>query len=58
MDKEIGALRDFEKSLSQLGTALENKTRFYIYWVRRFLIAFVSAIRNSIAVVGVVPLDE
>src|SRR3972149_247732 len=37
MDRETGALKDFETFLSKLGTIPENKTKFYIYWVRRFL---------------------
>jgi site-specific recombinase XerD len=37
MDKEVDALRDFQTFLSQLGTVPENKTKFYVHWVRRFL---------------------
>jgi len=37
MDKEVVALRDFQTFLSQLGTVPENKTKFYLHWVRRFL---------------------
>ena len=37
MDRKSGALTDFQAFLSQLGTIPENKTKFYIHWVRRFL---------------------
>jgi integron integrase len=37
MDREAVALKDFETFLSQLGTVPENKTKFYLHWVRRFL---------------------
>ena len=37
MEREMGVIRDFETFLSQLGTVPENKTKFYIHWVRRFL---------------------
>ena len=37
MEREVGVLRDFETFLSQLGTVSENKTKFSIHWVRRFL---------------------
>jgi len=37
MDRDKGVLRDFELFLSQLGTIPENKTKFYIHWVRKFL---------------------
>jgi len=37
MDRELGMLRDFQTFLSQLGTVPENKTKFYIHWVRRFV---------------------
>jgi integron integrase len=38
MDREASVLGDFETFLSKLGTIPENKTKFYIHWVRRFLI--------------------
>ena len=37
MEKDPGVLRDFEAFLSQIGTVPENKTKFYMHWVRRFL---------------------
>jgi hypothetical protein len=37
MDRETGALADFETFLSKLGTIPEGKIKFYLYWVRRFL---------------------
>lgn len=37
MDREIGMLRDFETFLSKLGTIPDDKTKFYVHWVRRFL---------------------
>jgi len=37
MDRKVGFLGDFQMFLSQLGTIPENKTEFYIHWVRRFL---------------------
>jgi len=37
MERVAGALGDFETVLSKLGTIPENKTKFYLHWVRRFL---------------------
>jgi len=37
MDRETGVLGDFKTFLSKLGTIPENKTKFYLYWVRKFL---------------------
>ena len=37
MDRELGALRDFQRFLSRLGTVPDNKSKFYIHWVQRFL---------------------
>lgn len=37
MDRELGALRNFQRFLSQLGTVPDNKTKFKIHWVQRFL---------------------
>ena len=37
MDRGIGALTDFETFLSKLGTIPEDRIKFYIHWVRRFL---------------------
>ena len=37
MGREVGFLGDFQTFLSELGTIPENKTEFYIHWVRRFL---------------------
>jgi integron integrase len=37
MDKEMSVLADFEKFLSKLGSIPQDKIRFYIHWVRRFL---------------------
>jgi integron integrase len=37
MNREMGVLRDFETFLSKLGTIPDDKTKFYIHWVRRFL---------------------
>jgi hypothetical protein len=37
MVREMDALEDFEMFLSKLGTIPEGKTKFYLYWVRRFL---------------------
>ena len=37
MDRDKGALRDFETFLSKLGTIPDDKTKFYFHWVRRFL---------------------
>ncbi len=37
MDREGGMLRDFETFLSQLGTVPEDKIKFSIHWVRRFI---------------------
>jgi len=34
---EIGTLGDFETFLSKLGTVPDDKTKFYVHWVRRFL---------------------
>jgi hypothetical protein len=37
MEREMGVPRDFETFLSKLGTIPENKTKFYLHWVRKFL---------------------
>ena len=37
MDRETSALADFETFLSKLGAIPEDKFKFYIHWVRRFL---------------------
>lgn len=37
MDRKISVLGDFETFLSKLGTIPENKTKFYLHWVRKFL---------------------
>jgi len=37
MGREMSMLGDFETFLSQLGTIPENKTKFYLHWVRKFL---------------------
>jgi hypothetical protein len=37
MDRAMGALTDFETFLSKLGTIPEDRIKFYIHWVRRFL---------------------
>ena len=37
MDSGMDVLRDFEAFLSKLGTIPDDKTKFYIHWVRRFL---------------------
>lgn len=37
MDRERGMLRDFQTFLSLSGTVPENKTKFYVHWVWRFL---------------------
>ena len=37
MEREVGKFRDFEMFLSKLGTIPEDKTKFYVRWVRRFL---------------------
>jgi len=37
MDRETSALTDFETFLSKLGAIPEDKIKFYIHWVRRFL---------------------
>ena len=37
MDGKMGVLRDFETLISQLGIVSEDKIKFYIHWVRRFL---------------------
>jgi integron integrase len=37
MNREMGVLGDFEIFLSKLGTIPDDKTKFYIHWVRRFL---------------------
>ena len=37
MDREVGMLRDFETFLSKWGTIPDDKTKFYVHWVRRFL---------------------
>ncbi len=37
MDRAMGTLTDFEPFLSKLGTIPEDRIKFYIHWVRRFL---------------------
>ena len=37
MNKEMSVLADFETFLSRLGTIPEDRIKFYIHWVRRFL---------------------
>ncbi|MGD0918788.1 MAG: phage integrase N-terminal SAM-like domain-containing protein [Thermodesulfobacteriota bacterium] len=37
MEREMSVLADFETFLSKLGAIPEDKIKFYIYWVRRFL---------------------
>jgi len=37
MDREMSALADFETFLSKLGAIPEDKIKFYLHWVRRFL---------------------
>jgi integron integrase len=37
MDREMSALADFETFLSKLGAIPEDKIKFYVHWVRRFL---------------------
>jgi len=37
MVRKIGTLGDFETFLSKLGTIPNDKTKFYVHWVRRFL---------------------
>ncbi len=37
MDREMGVLGDFETFHTQLGIVPENRTKFYIHWVGRFL---------------------
>jgi integron integrase len=37
MRREISSLGDFETFLSNLGTIPDDKTKFYVHWVRRFL---------------------
>jgi len=37
MDREMSVLADFEKFLSKSGAIPQDKIRFYIHWVRRFL---------------------
>ena len=37
MNKEMDVFRDFQTFLSESGTVPENKTKFYIHWVQRFL---------------------
>ena len=37
MDRKTGGLEDFQAFLSKLGTIPEDKTKFYLHWVRRFL---------------------
>jgi len=37
MDREIRALGDFETFLLKSGTIPENKNKFYLHWVRKFL---------------------
>jgi integron integrase len=37
MGREMSMLGDFEAFLSKMGTVPEEKIKFYVYWVRRFL---------------------
>ncbi len=37
MDSKSRLLRDFESFLLKSGSIPEDKIKFYIYWVRRFL---------------------
>ena len=37
MAREISSLGDFETFLSKLGTIPDDKTKFYVHWVRKFL---------------------
>ena len=37
MDRQMSALADFETFLSKLGALPEDKIKFYLHWVRRFL---------------------
>jgi integrase len=37
MERKNGVLKDFERFLLKLGNIPEEKTKFYLYWVRRFL---------------------
>jgi len=37
MNKEMDVLSNFQTFLSESGTVPENKTKFYIHWVQRFL---------------------
>ncbi len=37
MDRKTGGLEDFQAFLSELGTIPEDKTKFYLHRVRRFL---------------------
>ena len=37
MDRKTGGPEDFQAFLSKLGTIPEDKTKFYLHWVRRFL---------------------
>jgi integron integrase len=37
MDRETSVLGDFETFLSKLGAIPEDKIKFYVHWVRRFL---------------------
>ena len=37
MDRDVGMFRDFETLLSKLGTIPDEKTKFYVHWVQRFL---------------------
>jgi hypothetical protein len=38
MDRETGALRDFQTFLSQSGTVPESKIGFYVHWVRKWIL--------------------
>jgi len=38
MDRETGALKDFQTFLSQSGTVPENKISFYVHWVRKWIL--------------------
>ena len=37
MDRQTGMLRDFETFLSKSGTIPDDRKKFYVHWVRRFL---------------------
>jgi hypothetical protein len=37
MDRQMSVLGDFEVFLAKLGAISEDKIKFYLYWVRKFL---------------------